>query len=349
MWNVGGRETCCLRLSNSPPMYRWSVTYYNMFYRRTNTSEIQRRFGTGPDLPPPTPTWIISRRWQWSAGHCRGQQRGTEKQTSPTSPQNWTRRRHLRGSGSRRRSSSPFAPPSPPRFRMCLHFVEMCTAHVKAHETVSKRGEKKNKNTQPRDWGTKNHTWSITESLAFFLRFIFYRGGVRTCDPTPEPLYLALKTVSCHGNFSGQCSPCCCSCSALWDLRFGTLNVLSGQKKKKKIARPSAKPTNFCCILSLCERSLGTFACCPAQKTSKGHLDIVLFLFVRVCVCAWGLCMRVFNDVHPMWKQKTPFNHRLIWWQTRRPLISSCSMQWIRNARRKWKWNWIGGRIHRHR
>lgn len=37
------------------------------------------------------------------------------------------------------------------------------------------------------------------------------------------------------------------------------------------IARPSAKPTNqpTSAVYCLCERSLGTFACCPAQKNLK--------------------------------------------------------------------------------
>lgn len=254
-----------------------------MFYRRTNTSEIQRRFGTGPDLPPPTPTWIISRRSQWSAGHCRGQQRGTEKQTSPTSPQNWTRRRHLRGSGSRRRRSPPH---SPPRFSMCLHFVEMCTAHVKAHETVSKRGEKKHNHVTEEPKTTPGRSQSHSPFFTFnFLSW--WRPDLR-----PDPRTSLSRSQDCQLSWKLLRSVF----SLLLLLRCIVGSAVRYSKrtvgpKKKKIARPSAKPTNFCCILSLCERSLGTFACCPAQKTSKGHLDIVLFLFVRVCVCGGCVCV----------------------------------------------------------
>lgn len=82
------------------------------------------------------------------------------------------------------------------------------------------------------------------------------------------------------------------------------------------IVRPSTnQPTSA--VYCLCERSLGTFACCPAQKKPQSHLYIVLFLMF-VCKCV-KVRMRVFNNHHTMWKRKEKqdkhkFNHKQIWW-----------------------------------
>lgn len=66
--------------------------------------------------------------------------------------------------------------------------------------------------------------------------------------PSPQPL-LNLphpdepppQTVSRHGIFSGQCSPCCCSCSALWDLRFRYSNYNSWLGAQKKTTTSKTK------------------------------------------------------------------------------------------------------------
>lgn len=125
------------------------------------------------------------------------------------------------------------------------------------------------------------------------LFFYFSFSIVVASRPATQPLETS-RTVSCHGNFSGQCSPCCCSCSALWDLRFRTPNVHCRAKR----ARPSAKPMNqpTSAVYSLCERSLGTFACCPAQKTSKSPLYCSV---PNVCmyVCGSSVCVYLISII----------------------------------------------------
>lgn len=46
----------------------------------------------------------------------------------------------------------------------------------------------------------------------------FYRWWHRQLYPPPPQKNPLSETASCQGIFSGQCSPCCCSCSVLWGL-----------------------------------------------------------------------------------------------------------------------------------
>lgn len=155
--------------------------------------------------------------------------------------------------------------------------VSQCQSDVH-HAPESTLGFKKKNGVKQRKKGGKNSAqvsvepkitlaW-VTKSLAFFLSVSFlYRGGIQT--PFPPPSLPKKKkrslfwTVSCHGNFSGQCSPCCCSCSALQDQRFATqTRTLSGQTSRGLRANPTNRQPSA--VYRLCERLLGTFACCPA-------------------------------------------------------------------------------------
>lgn len=161
-----------------------------------------------------------------------------------------------------------------------------CQSHV-PHVPESTLGNKMVSNRDKRGWnqrsserGTKNNTRSRHKvTRLFFKRFVFYRGGIQTPSPPKKSLF---RTVSCHGNFSGQCSPCCCSCSALQDLRFATQN----RTLRPNVARPSSKsnePTTFCCISSVWTLA-GNLRMLPGVENLKGHPYIVLFLLL-VCVC----------------------------------------------------------------
>lgn len=105
----------------------------------------------------------------------------------------------------------------------------------------------------------------VTKSLAFFYLFIFYRGGVQTCNPTPENLSLRLSVVM----ETSQVSVLPAVAPAVHCGICGS--VLKTFSVGPNIARPSAKPTNqpTSAVYCLCERSLGTFACRPAQKNLK--------------------------------------------------------------------------------
>lgn len=109
----------------------------------------------------------------------------------------------------------------------------------------------------------------VSRSHSPFFNFsFFYRGGVKTCNPTPENLSLRLSVVL----ETSQVSVLPAVAPAVHCGICGS--VLKTYSVGPNIARPSAKPTNqpTSAVYCLCERSLGTFACCPAQKTSKSPL-----------------------------------------------------------------------------
>ena len=115
----------------------------------------------------------------------------------------------------------------------------------------------------------------------FFLPFHFLSWWCPVLQPHPQKSLS--QTVSCHGNFSGQCSPCCRSCSALWDPRFATENMTFMAKRREAFSK-SNEPTNFCCILSVWMLA-GNLRMPPGLEKPQSHLYIVLFLmFVRACV-----------------------------------------------------------------
>lgn len=84
------------------------------------------------------------------------------------------------------------------------------------------------------------------------------------------------------------------------------------------IERPSAKPTNqpTSAVYCLCERSLGTFACRPAQKTSKSPLYCSV---PNVCmyVCGGSVCVYL-TAIIQCGKEKKTRQTRVqpqqIWW-----------------------------------
>lgn len=69
------------------------------------------------------------------------------------------------------------------------------------------------------------------------------------------------------------------------------------------VGRPWATRTST--VYRLCERSLGTFACCPAQKKKEKTQKVTSILFRSYClyVCVLGSCVRVFNNHRPTWKK----------------------------------------------
>lgn len=148
---------------------------------------------------------------------------------------------------------------------MCLHSVK-CAQRTWKHTWKNGVKKREKKNQHSCDWGTKNNTLGcVTKSLAFFYLFIFYRGGVQTCNPTPENLSLRLSVVM----ETSQVSVLPAVAPAVHCGICGS--VLKTFSVGPNIARPSAKPTNqpTSAVYCLCERSLGTFACRPAQKNLK--------------------------------------------------------------------------------
>lgn len=138
----------------------------------------------------------------------------------------------------------------------------MCTTHLKAHlEKKNGVKQRQRKNQRSSECGTKNNTRLCHKVTRLFLS-VSFSIVVAFRPPSPKKRSL-FRTVSCHGNFSGQCSPCCCSCSALQDLRFATqTRTLSGQTSRGLRVNPTNRQPSA--VYRLCERLLGTFACCPA-------------------------------------------------------------------------------------
>lgn len=192
-------------------------------YCCTNTSE-SRSSPVNESLVPPRsspPTngetsclrsasqWIgVMRCLHWQAGvwseSTAGQQRGTEKQTS-----------HIRGRAGldiftcgglgfdvilltlqdgrllgvckkpRRASYTSVC------ISMCLHSVKCAQCTWKhTRKMVSKREKKKQNSTHVTEEPKITHLVVSQSHSPFFLLFIFYRGGVQTCNPTPENLSL---------------------------------------------------------------------------------------------------------------------------------------------------------------
>lgn len=159
-----------------------------------------------------------------------------------------------------------------PRVSQCqsdVHHAPESTLGLKkqTRKTVSNREKKGGKKQRSSKRGTKNNTrLGHKVTRLFFKCFVFISWW--HSDPIPPSLPKKNKrslfwTVGCHGNFSGQCSPCCCSCSALQDQRFATqTRTLSGQTSRGLRANPTNRQPSA--VYRLCERLLGTFACCPA-------------------------------------------------------------------------------------
>lgn len=249
-----------------------------------------------------------------------GQQRGTEKADQSqcsSKPAGGVRRSHLLFLW----HDGPQTPEEEVRIFCliwaCVFTVGMFTRHVEAHlgranrrgggagkwSKVTRTSKQTHKHTHKKKsapvWlrNKKHQRTRVTESLAFFKKkksqkekktaslfsTVASRPETPPLPPPPPP-----QTVSRHGIFSGQCSPCCCSCSALWDLwfRHSKLQLLAfggaggphnnkktkEKKEKNKMSRglQRSQPTNRLtdrptrAVYCLCERLLGTFACCPA-------------------------------------------------------------------------------------
>ena len=84
------------------------------------------------------------------------------------------------------------------------------------------------------------------------------------------------------------------------------------------VARPSAKPTNqpTSAVYCLCERSLGTFACPPAQKTSKSPRycsvpTVCMYVCGGLCVCYLTTIIRCGKEKKT---RRTQAKTQQIWW-----------------------------------
>lgn len=205
-----------------------------------------------------------------------GQQRGTEKQTSytpteldstsppvggldvnlPTIPDGWSLRK---------------APSSSLHILVYQHvssLCQLCTVHGKAHwKMVSKR--EKNISTQVTEEPKTSHL-VVSQSHSPFITFHFllwWRPGLQSKPPSPwKNLALRLSVVMDTSQVSvlPAVAPAvhCGICGS----------VLKKYSVGPNLVRPSTnQPTSA--VYCLCERSLGTSACCPAQKkTSKSPL-----------------------------------------------------------------------------
>lgn len=239
--------------------------------------------------------------------------------------------------------------------------VKMCTEHVEAHcgrggtegmmgngvnrdkqkEKQAKEKRKKQKKST-RAWlrNQKRQRTRVTKSLAFFLKnkrkktrsfsMVASRPETLNSPPPPPPSPLPdeppPQTVSRHGIFSGQCSPCCCSCSALWDLRFRYSNYNSWlgaqkkqQKQQKNVSRPSATPTdrptnwptdwptNRLGLYIVCVNAYWELSHAAQHRKKKTNLKVTSILFCSYClyVCAWGSVCVYLKNCHPMWKWRS--------------------------------------------
>lgn len=209
--------------------------------------------------------------------------------------------------------------------KLSKHVSSKCAQRTWKHtlKMVSNEKKENTKNDQP-----KMSSWS--HSL-FFLIYLFILVLFSIVIMQTQILrYNSLKTVNSHGYFSGQRPPCCFPCSALWEMwfRYQKHQLFLGQNQRNCEAFSNKKKLLLYIVFMW--SSLGTFACCPAPKTST-HLYIVLFLmFVRkVCVFGGYVCVYLTNFI-----RENSSGKRRKW----RPLISSRSMQWI------WMWKVEGKR-----
>lgn len=126
----------------------------------------------------------------------------------------------------------------------------------------------------------------------FFKVFFFYRGGAQTCNPSPKNSLSDCQSSRklLRSVLLPAVAPAvhCGICGSVLK------NVLCQARLCEAISKTNEPTNNFCCILSVCERSLGTFACCPAQKTSKSPLYCSVpnvCLYVCMYVCAGSVCV----------------------------------------------------------
>lgn len=88
------------------------------------------------------------------------------------------------------------APPSSLHISVYPHVSslrQMCTAHVKAHSKMVSNEREKKIRTHVTEEPKVTHLVVSQSHLPLF--FIFYHGGVQTCNPTPENLSLRLSVV----------------------------------------------------------------------------------------------------------------------------------------------------------
>lgn len=287
---------CCLRMSNVPLMYRSSLTqrYHKhspiLYYCRTNTSESGSspitRSSVPPKSSPPTKTSCLQSANQrigvmrclyWPAGvwseSTAGQQRGTEKQTSHTSQQNWTWHCHLRGFGCQCDSSDPprwsftgsllKAPPSSLHISVSACVFTLSNGHGARESTLEKWCRKethKKISTHVTEEPKTTHLVVSRRHSPFFNGSFSIVVVSRPVTQPPKASFsdCQLSWKLLRSVFSLLLLLQCIVGSAV---RYSKYNSV-----RPNIARPSAKPTNqpTSAVYCLCERLLGTFACCPA-------------------------------------------------------------------------------------
>lgn len=174
------------------------------------------------------------------------------------------------------------------------------------------------------------------KKMAYFLSRWSSDLWPNTPSPRQQKQIFSLRLSVTLEIFSGQYSLCCCSCSALWGI-CGPALVTRPNWARPPTPPPLPSPNQpTSAVYRLCERSLGTFACCPAQrKTSKSPLycsvpDVrtyaCMYVRVRGSVCEY--LKKKNKHHHLMWGRKQngrEFNHDA----HRRQRRESRSMQWI--------------------
>lgn len=301
-----------------------------------NVEPLPSRSSSGQELSCKPPGWyhpdlflqLTVRHWSHRTNaarvcrHCRAAERHWKADQSHTQQQNWTRPHCLRGvwvrmgffwpskmdnyweSAKKTKQNREREEKKRLLTRVCVSACVFTLSNVHgAHESILEMFQNEEQNSTSVTEEPKNKTLGcVTKSLAFFFYFWFsivVESRPVTQSPPPPKKNLS-QTVSCHGNFSGQCSPCCCSCSALWDLWYGTRSALL-QAQHCVAFSVTNQPTNFCCILSVWTLA-GNLRMPPSAENLNSHLYIVLFLmFVRMC----GGCVCVYLIIHhPKWGEK---------------------------------------------